>query len=773
LFNNKVAEDYNNFFGVFNYAYNGAGVAIGDINNDGLSDIYFVGNQVEDKLYLNKGGFVFEDITEKSGLKNKKAWHNGVVMADVNADGLLDIYITVGGWKENSESRKNLLYINQGNNKFVEKANSYGIADDGFSLSSSFFDMDNDNDLDLIVTNRPQKFYLTDEEVLEGKSNNLFSDKLYENNNGFFTDVTSVKGISNNFGYGLGLVTSDMDNNGYVDFFVGNDFSENDYFYKNTSNGYFEEGVSKITNHLSYFTMGVDVVDFNNDGFEDLFTLDMSPEDYIRSKTTMASMNTDRYKFLIDNGFHNQYMNNAFHYNNGNNFFSEIAQMSEIAKTDWSWACLGADFDNDGDNDLFVTNGYKRDLWDKDATKKRDEYASKPIDAKKTPNQIIKDIVNFYPSTKLSNYMFDNIGNLKFINKSKEWGLDTPSFSNGAAYGDLDNDGDLDLVVNNIDDEAFIYKNNSDKIPNSNFLKLKLNGPKGNSNGLGAKITLFHNDSIQYQDFKTVRGYLSSVESKVHFGLGELRKVDSIKVKWLDGKSNTIFNVKVNQQLTVNYNEGKFIAKEQPKINPVFVNVTKEVVLDSISHKENNYDDYKEQILLPHKLSTLGPALAVGDVNADGLDDFYYGGANGYSGKLMLQNGEGKFIHKSINAFEKDKIYEDVDAVFFDFDGDKDLDLYVVSGGNEHIEGDDYYMDRLYENINGSFVRNMSLPSMKSSGSKVIPLDFDNDGDIDLFVGTRHRPRKYPLPGSSYLLENIKGKFIDVTSKVAPLSGCK
>ncbi len=771
-FSNDITEDYNNFFGVFNYAYNGAGVAVGDINNDGLEDVYFVGNQQEDKLYLNKGDFKFQDISVSAGLLPKKAWHNGVTMVDVNADGFLDIYVTVGGWKEEKSKRKNILYINQKNNTFKEQADFYGLADTGFSLMATFFDADNDNDLDMYVTNRPNKFFLQEQTILKGKQldKNPFRDKLYINNNGSYQLQDYNKGLKENLGYGLGVVAADLNNDHLTDIYVGNDFYENDYFYANKGNGAFEQSVERITNHLSFYTMGVDVVDFNNDGFEDIYTLDMLPNDYERSKTAMASMDVDRYNYQLKNGFYNQYMHNVLNLNNGNGFFSDVAELAGVSNTDWSWACLGADFDNDGDNDLLVTNGYKRDVWDNDANLKRFEYENKPFDHSKDPNLIIEELVNLYPSVKLQNHIYENKTNLKFENKASVWGLAEVSFSNGAAYADFDNDGDLDLVINNVDDKAFVYRNNSESLKANNYLKIKLKGAKRNKSGLGAKLTLYHGDSIQYKEVKVVRGYLSSVSPVIHFGLGKLKAIDSLKVHWNDGKHQTLNAVEVNTTAEIDYanaNSEKEVVRVE-KGNTLFTEITDDVFGKLVMHTENEYNDYKDQVLLPHKLSVNGPAIAVADINGDGREDFYFGGNHTTPGRLYSQSETG-FKQLDIELFKKDAIHEDTYAEFVDVDNDDDLDLYVVSGGNEFEDGSDFYQDRFYlNNGRGRYTKKVTLPKIDFPGSKVLFEDYDQDGDLDVFVFGRHVPKKYPSPQKSMILQNTNGTFKNVTKSIMP-----
>ncbi len=760
-FNNVITEDINNFFPVFNYAYNGAGVAVGDINNDGLDDIYFTGNQVQDKLYLNKGNFQFEDITQKAGILPKKAWHNGVVMADVNADGFLDIYICAGGWRESAAKRKNVLYINQGDSTFKEAAESFGIADQGFSLMSTFFDADNDNDLDLFVTNRPQKFFIPESTILKAKKieEHPYRDSFYINDNGTFRKQDNTKGLKENIGYGLGLVASDLDNDHLTDIYVGNDFFENDYCYKNKGNGVLEEDIRGLTNHVSFYTMGVDIVDLNNDGYEDIFALDMLPNDYERSKTTMAPMDVERYNYQLSKGFYNQYMHNVLNLNRGNGFFSDISKYAGVSNTDWSWACLGADFDNDGDNDILVTNGYKRDVWDNDANIKRIAYEKKPFDHTRDSNEIIKELVELYPSIKLPNVIFENQGNLKFKDQAKNWGIDIPSFSNGAAFSDLDNDGDLDLVINNVDDHAFLYQNNSETINKNKSLSISLLGPKANSKGLGAKVSVFTKGQMQFKEFKTVRGYLSSVTPKMHFGLGEDEKIDSLMVRWPDGKSQLLKDVAVGK-LQLDYKEARNKDVDNTiASSALFKDITAKVFRTIPKHQENTFNDYKSQVLLPHKLSTNGPVIAVGDFNGDQLEDFYLGANIGSKGSLYFQNSNGAFRKESKGVFSKDLNLEDTFAEAIDYDLDGDLDLIVGSGGNEYSLGDKNYTDRIYINDGKGNFKRIELPETNFPTAKILFEDYDQDEDLDAIVFGRHVPQQYPSASRVVILNNKSGKY--------------
>jgi len=772
-FTNRIEENFQNFFAQFNYVYNGAGVAIGDIDNDGLSDIYFTGNDVPNKLYLNTGNLTFNDITETAGVSGGKGWHNGTVMADVNGDGLLDIYVCRGGYNDLREDRTNLLFINQGNATFKEEAFKYGLDDDGYSLMASFFDADNDNDLDLYVTNRPNTFFLNYQQVLSGKKKeeDSFRDKLYLQENGKFQEVGKKSGIRNNFGYGLGLATTDINSDGRTDIMVSNDYLEKDYLYLNQGKGQFKEQLAQHFNHIPFYAMGIDVVDFNNDGFEDIIQLEMMPEDYERSKTTMASMNTTLFRDMTTNGFHYQYMHNQFHLNRGDGNFSEIALFSGIAKTDWSWACLGSDFDNDGYRDIFITNGFKRDIWDKDANSRFQMYMRSPEFRQSTNEQKATYIINLFQENKIPNYLYKNNGDLTFSKKTMEWGMNQPSFSGGAAVGDLDNDGDLDVVVNNIDESAFLYENKAEQLPH-HYLKIKLKGPKNNPTGLGAKVTLKYGDQLQFHEFKTVRGYLSSVEPLLHFGLGTTTRIETCEIVWGDGKKQTLKEVAADQLLKINYQEAKLEDSVAPKRTTLFSETTSNAFITPFIHQENEYDDFKKQILLPHKLSQNGPCLPVGDVNNDKLEDLYIGGAANQPGVLYLQTINEIFKATTQKAFEIAAFQEDVGSLFFDADGDLDLDLYVVSGGNEFAANSSAFQDRLYLNDgNGNFSGAAGLPNISTSGSCVISLDFDDDGDLDLFIGGRLIPDKYPFSPRSYLLENKKGIFEDVTDQIAPQLG--
>lgn len=765
--NNITENEQKNYFN-FEYIYNGAGVATGDLDNDGRPDIFFAGNEVSNKLYLNRGDFKFADVSKAVGIEGAGGWHNGVTMVDVNSDGWLDIYVCAGGWHKDPNKRKNKLYINSGKTnplKFTEQAEAYGLAGSDYSLQSSFFDYDNDGDLDVYVTNHPIAFNLSLPDRLAKRKNpgEQVRDKLYRNEgNNTFKEVGKSAGIIN-YGHGLGIVTADVNGDGFTDVYIGNDYKEPDYLYVNNGDGTFTDKVKQMTGHVSFNTMGVDIADLNNDGFEDIFTTEMLPNDYKRSKTNMASMDVKTFNGMLALGLHHQYMHNTLQLNRGNGYFSEISQLTGMSKTDWSWTCLLSDFDNDGLRDVFIANGNKRDVFDKDyearaATKARGQKGKLSLD----------DLYKIIPNTKLQNFIFKNKGNLSFENKSTDWGLIEKTLSMGAAIADFDNDGDLDLVMNNLDDEALVYKNNS---TGNSYLKIKLTGAAGNLQGVGAKITLDFGDSRQFFEQKITRGYYSSSEPIVHFGLGEKTQIKKLTVEWKSGKTSALNNVSANQLLEIKESEaGNEKVKEQ-KQQPLFVDKTEELLTVPFKHQENVFDDYKNQILLPHKQSQNGPFIAVGDVNGDGREDFHIGGAHLQSGKLYLQNANGTFTPGNNKAFETDRAYEDSGNVFFDSDGDGDLDLYVVSGGFEFQAGTNPYQDRLYKNDGKGNFSNQSMNTLFQigiSGSCVVPNDFDNDGDIDLFVGGRVLPNYYPYPTESFLMRNEGGRFVNVTAEIAP-----
>jgi len=770
-FKNVVDENINNYFDFFAYVYNGGGVGIGDVNNDGLSDIFFTGNEVSNKLYLNQGDLRFKDITETAGVAGNGRWNNGVTLVDINNDGFLDIYVCKGGWHETESQRRNLLYVNQGDLTFKEEASEYGLDEAGYSIHAAFFDMDNDNDLDLYVTNRPDSFDLPLTEMVRQKklSPSASRDKLFVNEKGKFIERGLQAGITGNFGYALSIVTADLNSDGYIDIFVANDFAEADYMYINQKNGTFREMIKEATNHISMYSMGSDIADINNDGLEDIMVSEMLPEDYKRSKVSMPSMDVEGFDAIVSSGMHKQYMHNALHLNQGNLFFSEISQLSGVAKTEWSWACLLSDFDNDGNRDIFVANGYKRDVFDGDAREKLSAFIRSNMQKYQSPQEMLekgfKEFINVYDPIRVNNYLFRNKGDLRFENVSNAWGFNEPGFSNGAAVGDLDNDGDLDLVINNLDDESSIFENTS--AAQNHYLKIKLKGPAGNADGLGAKITLYYNNQIQFFENKIVRGYLSSNDPIVHFGLGKISNIDSVKVSWNDGRENLLTNVGANQILPVNHDQAIRKRPAETKTSRLFREYTAEAG-GSFVHRENVFNEYREQILLPHMFSRSGPFITTGDVNGDGLDDFYIGGATAQAGRLFIQKN-GTLVSKSQTVFEKDKSFEDMGSLLFDVDQDGDLDLYVVSGGSEFPEGSEKYQDRIYiNNGKGDFSKG-NLPATISSGSCVVPYDIDGDGDLDLFRGGQVVAGRYPRDPESYLLINDNGKLVDKTAEVAPM----
>jgi hypothetical protein len=780
----KNTESFNAY--LYKNFYNGGGVAVGDVNNDGFPDIYFCGNQKDNELYLNQGNFKFEDITKSAGVASRNVWSSGASMVDVNGDGWLDIYICKSGSPE-GKNRNNELFINNGADEnglvtFTEKAEEYGINDLGLSSHAAFFDYDKDGDLDCYLLNNSLRsvgnYDLVD--GLRERPDSLGGNKLYRNENGKkFIDVSQEAGIyTSAIGFGLGVTIGDVNRDGWQDIFVSNDFFERDYLYINQHDGTFKEDLTNEIQAISKSSMGADMADLTNDGFPEIYVTDMMPRDEARLKTTMTFDDWDTYQRMVKNDYHHQFVRNVLQLNTGitDNSkaiptvdFDEIGRLANVHATDWSWGALMADFDNNGQKEIFVANGIYKDLMNQDYINFFNPVAIKnEID--KGNKQVITDMMDAIPSNPLPNYMFVNSGNLNFVNKAEEWGLGEPTFSNGSAYADLDNDGDLDLVVNNVNMPASIYRNNAEKInPENRFLSFEFEAEGLNKFGVGTQVSIIHDGQIFYQELAPQRGFQSSVDYKLHFGLSQYKTVDSVIVRWMNDTYTVMTNVETNQTLILQEAKSNATAYHFAKAkNKIFSNVT----ALPFTHIENDYSDFNKERLIYHMVSTEGPKLAKGDVNGDGKEDFYIGGARGQSGQLFIQKGQNQFVIKSVAAFETDKEGEDVGAEFFDADGDGDLDLYVASGTSELSSASIGLKDRLYFNDgSGNFkVSPQILPNNRlESSSCVRANDFDGDGDMDLFVGLRLRQGLYGVPTNGYLLQNDgKGFFTNVTDKVAP-----
>ncbi len=751
--------------------FNGGGVAVGDVDNDGLVDVFFTGNISDNKLYRNKGDFQFEDITSKAGVASTGSWCTGACMVDINKDGWLDIYVC-RSYYEDPAKRENQLFINNGDLSFTEQGAKYGVNDNGYSIMAAFFDYDKNGTLDVFVGNHPKDRFLSYAELSKNweNPNPVSSNHLYKNNgNGQFTDVTVQSGVLS-YGWTLGMVTVDLNQDDWPDIYVTVDHTEPDRLYINNKNGTFTESSRSSLKHMSQSTMGIDAGDINNDGLPDLVTVEMLAADNYRAKTQMQSMDVKRFWNFVIAGYNYQYMRNMLHVNNGNGTFREVGQLSEIHKTDWSWASLFMDIDHDGWQDLFVCNGYYRDYSDQDYRIGYNDQLIKADDSGNN-NEKIRLMTNHAKdakSTKLKNYLFKNNGDYTFDKFSAEAGLDFKGFSNGAAYADLDKDGDLDLIVNNINDKALIYSGNATSMPDkNNWLRVNLEA-KPYGHNIGTKLWLETDGGDYYQEHVLTRGYQSTMEDMVHFGLGKSKKINRLEVQWPDGKRQVLKDVATNQFLKLEYKNANLQPAAKENKPTLFADVTQASELQ-FNHREAYYDDYAVQVLLPHQMSCFGPALDVADINKDGLEDVFIGGAQNQAGAIFIQNANGTFSQKASSFLEADKQQEDLGAAFFDADSDGDLDLYVASGGNEKPEGDVYYSDRLYLNDgSGQFSKSTGrIPDIRSSGSCVRPFDYDKDGDLDLFVGSRHIPGKYPFAPGSYLLQNDGGQFKDVTKEKA------
>jgi len=805
-FVNHIDETFENNVTAHINVANGGGVAIADINNDSLPDVYLVSSTGKNKLFLNQGSMKFKDITDAAGVGSEDGFEINATTVDINNDGYLDFYVCRAGPVEN-EARRNRLYVNNKDMTFTERSKEYGLDDISACTGANFFDYDNDGDLDLYLLNYPTDFSFTSRIEAMADPNGpgmipklepkhpLDTDRLYrndgppENGKGGFKDVSKEAGIWN-FAYGLSVSVEDFNGDGWMDVYVGNDFIQPDLLYINNHDGTFTDRLSEYMRHTSQHTMGTELADFDNDGLFDIFAVDMLANNNFRTKTTVNNNSQGKYSSLVSNGYFEPVVRNVLQHNNGNGTFSDVACLANVFKTDWSWSGLFADFDNDGLKDLFVSNGYRREITNSDFI----NFTFAEIKNKNIPLEqqykSVYDFLNLIPIYKLRNYYFRNEGNMKFENMAGKWMTVEPSWSNGAAYADLDRDGDLDYLVNNIDDPAFVYENLARQKTDANYLQCKLLGSEKNKMATGAFVTIYYGDQMQYVRISPTQGIFSAIEHLVHFGLGKVQKVDRLQVRWPDGKAQTLTNVPVNQRLTLRYSDANETAPPRPVPLPTSTLMKDETQAAAIDfkHEENDFNDFESFFMNPWKLSELGPLMAPGDVNGDGLTDFYIGNAFNKPGGLYLQQTNGKFTPFSTETWATDSHYEDSGATFFDVDLDGDLDLYVVSGGIEAIFSDTaglkglspwahrLYINRISEGAGFTGIGlttgvGKAIPRMEDIALRMAPFDYDTDGDLDLFIGGRISAINYPTLPHSYVLRNDRGKFTDVTAQVAPEFG--
>ena len=769
-FSNTLKEDQKNNILTYEYFYNGGGVSVGDINNDGLEDIFFTGNMTDNVLYLNQGDFRFKDITKTAGVKGKKSWTTGVSMVDINADGWLDIYVCYSG-NGNIESRRNELYINQGNQTFKEEAAAYGLDDPSNSTQALFFDFDKDGDLDMFLLNHHIEV-INEIEFDQARADRhpFAGDKLYRNDGGKFKDISEEAGIKGTaLGFGLGVAASDINGDGWIDLYISNDYIEPDYLYINNGDGTFSDRMTDMLQHISHFSMGSDISDVNNDGLMDIFTLDMLPEDNKRQKLLYGPENYEQYALMVNRGFYHQNMRNMLHLNQGNSLFSEIGQLAGISNTDWSWSALFFDATNSGFKDLFVSNGYYRDYTNRDFLKYKGDYYFKAAIAREKPDTL--HLVTTMTSTPVSNYIFENGGDLVFKDRSKDWGIYSPNFSSGSVYADLNNDGQLDLVVNNQNHPAFIYENKYKEYSGNtqNWIQINLKGDSPNTFGIGAKVAIYSTGQSQYLEQMPTRGFQSSVSNRLHFGLGEKSKIDSVVVIWPKGNISVLKNPEINKISDISESALRGIEIPKHSQKPLFKQTESQI---PFIHEEYGFNDFKRQPLLLEMPSYVGPVLAAADINGDGMEEVFVGGTKGSAGKLY-QFSNGKW--QTVNSFKSESEFTDAAAVFFDANGDGHIDLYIGSGGyHDYLSNEESLQDRLYLNdgVGNLNISATSMPKMLVSTSSVTVADFNKDGNPDIFVGGRIIPGKYPQTPQSYLLLNDgNGNFSDFSSQFLPSEG--